>query len=85
MSTDHGDDGGGNAPAPWWLNPLADIAVIIAIIIAAFIVIGLVFILMDPISIWWRGRRAKPRESSDDNCELVDRQESIKENTELEV
>ena len=39
MSTDHGDDGGGNSPAPWWANPVADIVVLLDSIVAVIIVL----------------------------------------------
>ena len=77
MSTDHGDDDGGDSLALWFYLPIALTAVIVAIFVAAIIVLWILWKVVKTPYIWWRDRRAKFRQPVDDGHELLERQESV--------
>ena len=77
MSTDHGDDDGGDSPAPWFSNPVLDTLVVVASFIAVVLVLIVLWKLVKTPYIWWRDRRAKFRQPVDDGHELLERQESV--------
>ena len=80
MSTDDGDDDGGqNSAPPWFLDPVADTAVLVALVIAAGLIFCLVRKLVKPPYIRWRDRRAQSRKPADDCFELVERQETVED------
>ena len=77
MSTNHGDNDGGDSLVPWYHNK-----VLLTLVIASpFIAVGLVYLYL--LNYGWipenrrEDRTARPRQPVDDGHELVERRETF--------
>ena len=84
MSTDDGDDDGGDSSAPWYFDPPALIAVVMASFIGVVAVLWFLCWLVKSRYIWWRDRRAKSKQPVDDGQELLERRETIEDHRKSE-